>query len=397
MIRERKRRLNYQFRDALNSMSVAVQAGYSVENAVKESLKEMQVFYSDDAAILRELEIMVRQIRVQVPVEQAVEELSERTKLPDVESFAGVFVTAKRSGGNLMSIIRNTADQIGDKIDVKREIDTMLAEKKYEHPSPEQVEEVRHEEGLDQPVLVQYGKWLEQALHGDFGKSYSTRKPAFEELKRYFPQTFKLAVTSFLLLMIVSVPLGILSAIYENRVLDKVIRILSSLSVSMPSFWIGLMLLYIFGVKLKVISVIGGDAGGIPILAAFAMDISFFGIMTRLIRTNMIQVLKQDYIRASRAKGLSSVNVILRHGLKNILIPVLTRLVSIVIGFFCGSAVIESIFSIQGIGNLALKSVISKDTPVLQCFIFILAVGIVVLNFLVDIAYSAIDRRIQLK
>ena len=265
----------------------------------------------------------------------------------------------------------------------------VLAEKKYEHPSPEQVEEVRHEEGLDQPVLVQYGKWLDQALHGDFGKSYSTRKPAFEELKRYFPQTFKLAITSFLLLMIVSV--------YENRVLDKVIRILSSLSVSMPSFWIGLMLLYIFGVKLKVISVIGGDAGGIPILAAFAMDISFFGIMTRLIRTNMIQVLKQDYIRASRAKGLSSVNVILRHGLKNILIPVLTRLVSIVIGFFCGSAVIESIFSIQGIGNLALKSVISKDTPVLQCFIFILAVGIVVLNFLVDIAYSAIDRRIQLK
>ena len=116
--------------------------------------------------------------------------------------------------------------------------DRVLAEKKYEHPSPEQVEEVRHEEGLDQPVLVQYGKWLDQALHGDFGKSYSTRKPAFEELKRYFPQTFKLAVTSFLLLMIVSVPLGILSAIYENRVLDKVIRILSSLSVSMPSFFL---------------------------------------------------------------------------------------------------------------------------------------------------------------
>ena len=149
--------------------------------------------------------------------------------------------------------------------------------------------------------------------------------------------------------------LSFISAGDAARVLDKVIRILSSLSVSMPSFWIGLMLLYIFGVKLKVISVIGGDAGGIPILAAFAMDISFFGIMTRLIRTNMIQVLKQDYIRASRAKGLSSVNVILRHGLKNILIPVLTRLVSIVIVFFCGSAVIESIFSIQGIGNLALK------------------------------------------
>ena len=135
----------------------------------------------------------------------------------------------------------------------------VLAEKKYEHPSPEQVEEVRHEEGLDQPVLVQYGKWLDQALHGDFGKSYSTRKPAFEELKRYFPQTFKLAVTSFLLLMIVSVPLGILSAIYENRVLDKVIRILSSLSVSMPSFWIGLMKISFEAGIIPTASIIGGS------------------------------------------------------------------------------------------------------------------------------------------
>ena len=199
---------------------------------------------------------------------------------------------------------------------------------------------------------------------------------------------------------------GIVYAAFTGRIPDITNDTLNSSTeaislcitmIDVMSFWIGLMLLYIFGVKLKVISVIGGDAGGIPILAAFAMDISFFGIMTRLIRTNMIQVLNQDYIRASRDKVFSSVNVILRHGLKNILIPVLTRLVSIVIGFFCGSAVIESIFSIQGIGNLALKSVISKDTPVLQCFIFILAVGIVVLNFLVDIAYSAIDRRIQLK
>lgn len=127
-IKRKEQEFLVQFKELIQTFSSLLNTGYSVENAVKE----MQVFYSDDAAILRELEIMVRQIRVQVPVEQAVEELSERTKLPDVESFAGVFVTAKRSGGNLMSIIRNTADQIGDKIDVKREIDTMLAAKKYE-------------------------------------------------------------------------------------------------------------------------------------------------------------------------------------------------------------------------------------------------------------------------
>lgn len=131
-IKRKEQEFLVQFKELIQTFSSLLNTGYSVENAVKESLKEMQIFYSDDAAILRELEIMVRQIRVQVPVEQAVEELSERTKLPDVESFAGVFVTAKRSGGNLMSIIRNTADQIGDKIDVKREIDTMLAAKKYE-------------------------------------------------------------------------------------------------------------------------------------------------------------------------------------------------------------------------------------------------------------------------
>ena len=121
-----------QFKELLQTFSSLLNTGYSVENALKESLKEMHIFYSGEAAILRELEIMVRQIRVQIPVEQAVEELSERTKLADVENFAGVFVTAKRSGGDMMSIIRNTAGQIGDKIDVKREIDTILAAKKYE-------------------------------------------------------------------------------------------------------------------------------------------------------------------------------------------------------------------------------------------------------------------------
>ena len=235
------------------------------------------------------------------------------------------------------------------------------------------------------------------ALHGDFGKSYSTRKPAFEELKRYFPQTFKLAVTSFLLLMIVSIPLGILSAIYENRVLDK-----SHSHFVVPQCIYAVFLdrsdaaLYIWS-KAKSDFRDRRRCRRHPDSCGICHGYQFLWNYDEIDPYQYDTGAEAGYIRASRAKGLSSVNVILRHGLKNILIPVLTRLVSIVIGFFCGSAVIESIFSIQGIGNLALKSVISKDTPVLQCFIFILAVGIVVLNFLVDIAYSAIDRRIQLK
>lgn len=131
-IKKKEQEFLLQFKELMQTFSTLLNTGYSVENAVKESLKEMHVFYTEDAAILRELEIMVRQIRMQIPVEQAVEELAERTELTDVENFAGVFVTAKRSGGDMISIIRNTANQIGDKIDVKREIDTMLAAKKYE-------------------------------------------------------------------------------------------------------------------------------------------------------------------------------------------------------------------------------------------------------------------------
>lgn len=131
-IKKKEQEFLLQFKELMQTFSALLNTGYSVENAVKESLKEMHVFYAEDAAVLRELEIMVRQIRMQIPVEQAVEELAERTRLTDVENFAGVFVTAKRSGGDMISIIRNTANQIGDKIDVKREIDTMLAAKKYE-------------------------------------------------------------------------------------------------------------------------------------------------------------------------------------------------------------------------------------------------------------------------
>lgn len=273
----------------------------------------------------------------------------------------------------------------------------ILAEKKYEHPTPVQIEEVRHEEGLDQPIMVQYGRWLSKAVRGDFGKSYATGEPAIYELKRCFPNTAKLAISAIIILVLVSFPLGALAALFEDRLIDKIIRVFCSLTVAMPSFWLALMMLYFFGVKLGMINVIGGSSGTVPILAPIAMDIGFFGIMIRLIRVNMIQVYKKDFIRASLAKGLPMYNVILKHGAKNIMIPVITRMISIIIGTFCGSAVIESIFSIDGIGNLALDAVLCKNTPVLQCFIFILAISVVVINLIVDIIYSLIDRRIQLK
>ena len=273
----------------------------------------------------------------------------------------------------------------------------VMAEKIYGHPTPDEVELVRHREGLDKPFPIQYLNWLKNVVHGDFGESYSTGRPAAEELFRHFPETLKLALTSLVLLFLVSVPLGIWSAVKEGTAADKVIQFFCFLSVSMPGFWIGLMLLYLFGVKLRLISVLGGVSySGIPLVAAFTFDIGYFGILIRLIRTNLGSVLKKDYIRALRAKGISPGRIIMKHGMKNSFMPVLTRSIGMIINMLCGSAVIESIFSINGIGKIALEAVVSKDTPVLQCFILVLSAVVVVVNLLVDILYSVVDRRIQL-
>lgn len=272
----------------------------------------------------------------------------------------------------------------------------ILAEQKYEHPTQAQIEEARREYGLDQPLYRQYGRWLVNILHGDFGNSYQTRRPALEEIGRRLPTTVTLAVTALVILLLVSIPLGILSASRENSWLDKVIQVFSFFSVSMPEFWVGLMFLYIFGVKLKLISVIGGTSSGIPILAAITLDIGYFGILIRLIRTNLSEVLHKGYIRSAQAKGIPGFWIIIKHGLKNAILPVITRLGSMCVSLLCGSAIIESIYSIQGIGNLSLQAVYTQDLPVLQCFILLLTCFVVVMNLLIDILYSMIDVRIQM-
>lgn len=273
----------------------------------------------------------------------------------------------------------------------------VLAEQIYEHPTQTEIEQVRHENGLDQPVYRQYIRWFTNVLHGDFGESYSTRKPAMKELMSRFPVTLELAVAALVILLAVSIPLGIISAVWEHSWIDKILQVFSFFSVSLPPFWIGLMLLYFFGVKFQWISVIGGSTGGIPILAAITMDIGYFGILIRLMRTNLSDTLKKDYIRACRAKGLPGFWVVLKHGMKNAILPVITQLSTICVSLLCGSAVIESIFSIKGIGEMALEAVYTKDLPLLQCFILVLACFVVIMNLLVDLIYSMVDARIQLK
>lgn len=273
----------------------------------------------------------------------------------------------------------------------------ILAEKVYNHPTVNQIEEIRHEEGLDLPLHIQYGRWLKKVIKGDFGNSIDSGEPAIEELLTHFKPTLKLGLIGLVLLVLISVPLGVFSVVFENRLIDKIIKLFSYISVSMPSFWLGLLALYVFGVKLGIISVIGADTEGIPVIAAFVLDFGFFGVMIRLIRANLVEVMNKDFIRACRAKGLGTARIFFVHGLKNALIPVITRSSSIILEVVTGSAVIETIFSIKGVGYLALNAISFKDLPVIQCYIIVVSFLVIVINLAIDISYSALDKRIKLQ
>lgn len=191
-----------------------------------------------------------------------------------------------------------------------------LAEKQYDRPTYEQIEKIRTEMGFDRPVLVQYVSWLKNAVRGDLGYSYSNDKPVVDEIVQYFPKTLQLALLALLFLIIISFTLGILSAVFSDSWIDKISRIYCFWSVSMPEFWFGLILLYIFGARLGLISVLGGSSTKFPIIPALTMSICSGGIYVRLIRTNMEEVLNKGYIRAARAKGVSEYKIITKHALK---------------------------------------------------------------------------------
>ncbi len=255
---------------------------------------------------------------------------------------------------------------------------------------------VKEELGLDQPLAVQYGRWLGNVLRGDFGVSYMTKKPVRDELKARFPATFQLAVCSFGLLLLISLPLGLLSSVYPDSYLDKISRFFSFLTVSIPSFWLGLALLYVFGVYLKWIPVVGTHETRNVWVPALTLSLGFAGSYIRLIRTSMLEVLGKQYIQALRAKGLRERLVICRHALKNAIVPTITRLGATFGGLLGGSAIVESIFSWQGLGKYALDAIGNKDLPSVQGYVLLMAAVVVGINLFVDILYVCIDPQIQL-
>ncbi|MBU5311671.1 ABC transporter permease [Tissierella carlieri] len=264
-----------------------------------------------------------------------------------------------------------------------------------ESAQPEQVEALREEMGLNDSFIVQYFRFITKALTGDFGRSYSTKKPVFDEVFARFPATLKLTVAAMIIAVIIGIPVGIISATKQYSALDSISMIGALIGVSMPVFWLGLMLILVFSVKLRVLPSSGSDTLLHLILPAFSLGVGSAAIITRMTRSSMLEVIRQDYIRTARSKGVAEKKVINKHALKNALIPVVT-VIGLQFGGLLGGAVLtESVFSWPGLGRLMVDAIKQKDSPTVLASVVFISVTFSVVNLLVDMLYAFIDPRIK--
>lgn len=269
--------------------------------------------------------------------------------------------------------------------------------------TPELREQVRRDLRLDDPILIQYGVYLERTLRGDMGQSVRTRLPVWDEIMIRLPRTMQLAILSLILAAAIGIPIGVLSATRANSWVDGGSMIFALLGVSMPVFWLGLMLIVLFAVTLP--RWLGLDAPILPptgtgtwqhyIMPVITLAANSMAIQARMTRACMLEVLRTDYIRTARAKGLAEWKVIYKHALRNALVPIVT-IIGLQFGTLLGGAVLtETVFAWPGIGRLLIDAISFRDYPVIQGTVLFIAVGFVLVNLLVDVLYAYLDPRIR--
>lgn len=259
----------------------------------------------------------------------------------------------------------------------------------------QQVAEFRERMGLNEPLPLQYSRFLAGASRGDFGTSLRHQQPSLGLVLDRLPATMELAFTGIGLALLVGVPLGIASARKRGSVLDYASMAGALLGLSMPSFWVGIVGILIFSVKLGWLPTAGRGSWAQLVLPGMALGLYLMALIARLTRSGMIEVLGQDYVRTARAKGLSEIAVVWRHALRNTLIPLVT-VVGLQIGQLLGGAVVvETVFAWPGVGRLIVQAVLQRDYPVVQAGVFVLAMIFVTVNLLVDLLYQLLDPRIR--
>ena len=265
-------------------------------------------------------------------------------------------------------------------------------------PSEEVLNEVREQMGLNDPFFVQYGRWLTNCLHGDFGNSYAYGKPVVSLLLARLWPTLKLALFSMILMLIVSIPLGMLSAVCKNGPIDYLVRCITFFGVSLPNFWVGLMLMLVFCVRVNWLPVISsaGDFKSM-ILPSVTLAIAMSAKYTRQVRTAVLEELNQDYVVGATARGIKRWKILWTNVFPNSLLPLITMLGLSIGSLLGGTSVVEVVFSYPGMGNLAVSAITAYDYPLIQGYVLWVAVIYMVINLIVDLSYIYIDPRMRLK
>ncbi|TEB08393.1 Nickel transport system permease protein NikB [Pelotomaculum schinkii] len=264
-------------------------------------------------------------------------------------------------------------------------------------PTQELLEKTREQMGLTQPVPVQYINWLGGVIHGDFGTSYKYNYPVFDVITSKLPATLKLAGAAMLLTILLALPLGILSSVYKNKLADYLIRIFSLFGISMPSFWLGLLLIYFFTYRLKLLPIISNGAAVGIILPAVTLAFSMVGKYVRQLRAAILEEIHKDYVQGAYARGVSANKILFFHVLPNVLVPIITMLGLSVGGLLGGAAIVETIFVWPGVGEMVVDAIFNRDYPLIQGYVIWMALIYVLTNLIVDIIYTMFNHEIKLQ
>lgn len=249
--------------------------------------------------------------------------------------------------------------------------------------------------GLDRPLVVQYVDFVVRAVRGDFGTSLRFQQPAMGLVIERLPATMALAAVALGLALLIGVPAGLLAGVRRGSVFDRVAMLVALAGQCVPAFWLGLMLILVFSVAIRVLPVSGGGTPAHLVLPGLTLSFYTMALVARLLRSNMLDVMRTDYVRTARAKGLSERTVVLRHALKNASIPVVT-VVGLSAGYLLGGAVIvEQVFAYPGLGRLVYQSISNRDVPVVQAFVVLISLVVLAINLTVDLVYTLLDPRVR--
>ncbi|ELZ17926.1 ABC transporter inner membrane protein [Haloterrigena salina JCM 13891] len=272
---------------------------------------------------------------------------------------------------------------------------TILREQRQSPPSEREVAAFRAEHGFDEPFVVRYFSWLGDAVRGDLGTSYYQSEPVTSLLVEHLPNTLELALAATAVALVVAVPLGVVSAVHHETWIDRTGQIAALVGVSMPNFWLGYLLILVCSLRLGVTPVSGAGTLSHLVLPAITLGTGMAAVITRLVRTSMLEVLEAEYVTAARSKGVRERLVVYKHALRNALVPVVT-IVGLQFGFVLnGAVVVEVVFQRPGLGTLLVDAIFARDYPIVQGVVLVTAFAFVVTNQLVDLAYVALDPRIE--